>query len=287
MKNLYSFVILIFLFALFANQATAQDKANKKSTDKKYFKVAIDYQSDNIYSGRRDSISTGYITPLLGYYTKSGFYINGSLSILMNEGRVDVFSLEGGYDFKIGKLDGGISVQRYFYNAQSYNVQSEISGNASANIGYQFKYLKPSLEAEFNIGATPDYALTVGFEHTFYAIDDELEITPSIFINGSTMNFYDSYFQKRRYAKTRKGSGETTGTVLNGAQFMTRDFEFSVPLDYTINKFSLNFTPGYVIPVNPNIVVIDTKSSTGSTSNTYTEKLENTFFWSIGASYKF
>jgi hypothetical protein len=179
-------------------------------------------------------------------------------------------------------------VERYFYNAQSYNVQSEISGTASANLGYQFKYIKPGLEAAFSFGKNPDYAITIGCEHTFYAMDDQLQITSLLNIKGSTMNFYNSYFEKRRYAKTRKGPGGTTGAVLNGARFMTRDFEFSLPLDYTINKFSFNFSPGYIIAVNPDVVVIHTTSSGGSiSSNAYTEDLRNTFYWSIGAAYKF
>lgn len=287
MKNFNTTFLFIFFAQLLTLKSVAQEKAKEKSADKKYYKFAINYQSDHIYSGRRDSIQTAYLTPQFGCFTKSGFYINGSLSLLLTESRVDLFTLEGGYEFARKHFDGSISVERYFYNAKSYNVEAEIRGSLIVTAGYEFKYLKPTVQADFNIGANADYNLTLGCEHTFYALDDNLMVTPSLFVSASTMNFYNSYFQKRRYAKTRKASKEMTANILNGGQFSTREIELSVPLDYSIKKVSLNFTPGYVIPVNPNTVQLKSGSGGDVSTSTFTEELNNVFYWSVGASFKF
>ena len=40
-----------------------------------YFAAGISYLTNSVYNGRKDSLSTPYLTPTLGYYDKSGFFI--------------------------------------------------------------------------------------------------------------------------------------------------------------------------------------------------------------------
>lgn len=47
-----------------------------------YFKARIDYLSNSIYNGRKDSMVLPYYSPSLGYYDKGGFYISGTVSYL-------------------------------------------------------------------------------------------------------------------------------------------------------------------------------------------------------------
>jgi len=57
------------------------------------------------------------------------------------------------------------------------------------------------------------------------------------------------------------------------------DYELSVPVGYTLNKFRFSFTPVYAMPVNAATIT--------NGQNTYKEDLSNSFFWSLGVSYKF
>jgi len=287
-------IFILFHFLIVSGSINAQDNSNDDSSPKRsYFKLGVNYINDNVYLGRKDSVKVPYLTPSIGYYSKSGFYITGSFSYLPSSGesRIDVFNLEAGYDFTIKKLEGEIYINKDFYNAKSFSVKSELSANATANFGYDIGFIKPSLGGSINFGSTNDYALTGGLNHSFSLNDDKLSISPAINFNASTQNYYNSYYQKRKYANSRKGKNggyDITAIALNVNNFKIMDYELSVPFEYTVNKITLNFTPTYAIPTNPNQVVLDVKSSNGgSYTKTYTEKLANTFFWSFEISYKF
>jgi hypothetical protein len=77
----------------------AQDK--KGQDNNSYGKGSIEFVNNSVYLGRKDSITTTYLNPFLGYYDKSGFFIFGTASYLFRSGqnRFDVFNLDAGYDF--------------------------------------------------------------------------------------------------------------------------------------------------------------------------------------------
>ena len=116
MKQMHiRFCISLLLFSFIAN---AQDQPQEKK-DKSYFQVGLKYLSDNVYLGRKDSATISYITPTLGYYNKSGFYITGGISYQPNNGanRIDLATIEAGYDFSIkDKFYGGLYAGKYFYS---------------------------------------------------------------------------------------------------------------------------------------------------------------------------
>jgi hypothetical protein len=115
-----------------------------------------------------------------------------------------------------------------------------------------------------------------------------VEITPSFLLNGSTRNFYGSFYGNR---KLKKGNGPgvtVTASVLDASKFKIMDYELSMPFSYTVKKFTLGFTPTYSIPVNAAVVTIVTKPPIGpAVTRTVTEKLENTFYFSVEAAIKF
>ena len=104
----------------------AQDSESEKesSTDKSYFKVGLNYINDNVYLGRKDSVKVPYLTPSIGYYHKSGFYITGSLSYLPTSGesRIDLYTVETGYSFSTKKTEGEFSVSKDFFSSQSFKA---------------------------------------------------------------------------------------------------------------------------------------------------------------------
>jgi len=295
MKYPYPAVFCVFILG-FCHLAHAQD--NKDSTTdtpkKSYFQAGISYLSDNVYLGRKDSVMIPYVTPTFGYYHKSGVYINGSFSYLLLSGqnRVDAFVLEAGYDFNIGDFEGSINGVKNFYNTQSTNVKSEISSSAGVSMGYDFGFIRPSAAVTLSFGTATDYALALGLEHTFSAAADKLEITPSFLLNAGTQNYYGSYYNKRRYGKRKTKNGvpltyDISADLSEVSKFKTMDYEFNVPIDYTIKKFTFNFTPSFAIPVNPNTVTLLIKPSVGQpVSKTFTESLSHVFYFSLGITCK-
>jgi hypothetical protein len=146
--------------------------------------------------------------------------------------------------------------------------------------------------AGINFGTKPDYLLSFGLEHTFYAAKDKWQFTPTIKANGSTQNYYGSYYNKRKLGGKRKNAGviyDVTATVQEAARFKMLDYQFNLPILYIYHKFSFNCTPAYVIPVNPAVVTVQKKPENGGNTITRTsaETISNSFYFSVGMSYKF
>lgn len=297
--------ILCSVLFLLVNTLQAQEKSDSTHEDldsihekpaRSYFEIGVSYLSDNVYFGRKDSAKIPYISPTIGYYAKSGFYINGSFSYIPTSGenRIDAFILETGWDFSIGDFDGEINATKNFYNSTSTNVKSEISGSIGATAGYDFGFIKPSAQGTLAFGTNfTDYSLTLGLEHTFEVVPEKFEFTPSFFFNESTQNYYGSYYSKRRYTKRKTKAGvpityKVSADLTDVSKFKPMDYEFTLPIDYTVKKFTFTFTPSYTIPVNPNTVNLVLTPNVGPTiSKTFTETLSNTFFFSLGITCKF
>jgi len=271
-----------------------KDSIGKLIPIKSYFQASVSYLSNNVYLGRKDTAATPYITPTFGYYHKSGLYANASASYLAaaGESRIDLVTLEAGYSFKAGKFDGQASGAKFWFNSASYNIRSELKGSLSFFGAYDFGFIKPTLTPMLNIGNKLDFALTMGAEHTFYLANDAVDITPTVNANASTENFYNSYYKVRKFSVKRKGAnvkvkGTQSGEVLNSAEFKLLDYEFTMPINYTIKKFTLNFSPVYAVPVNPAVTVVTTKKGAQApTTKTSTEVLSNSFFFQAGVTYK-
>jgi len=291
---------------MYSHALYAQDKADsaqtvkedsilleKEKPQKSYFQVGLSYLNDNVYSGRKDSVRIPYLTPSLGFYHKSGLYLSASFSYVPDStSRIDAVLLEGGYDFTIGKFEGEINASKNYYNANSTNVKSEIAGSLSFSGALDFDVLRPTATFGLNFGSATDYELDLGLEHTFATADDKLEITPSFLLNAGTQNYYGSYYSKRRYTKRKTKAGipityQVSADLSEVSRFKVMDYEFSVPVDYTAGKFTFSFSPVLALPVNPNTVtLVLTPSSGPQLSKTFTEKLGNTFYWSLGVTCK-
>lgn len=100
----------LLIFA--SNTLVAQyDKSSskKKNNDKvSYGLISINYISDAVFMGRKDSISAPYLYPSILYHHKSGLYAKGSFSYLTkaNESRIDLFLITAGIDFSVNDFSG-------------------------------------------------------------------------------------------------------------------------------------------------------------------------------------
>ena len=286
-------ILLTVVLGAGLHAAQAQDDSTADATPaKSYGKISLNYLTNSVYNGRKDSLNTPYLTPTIGYYAKSGFFADGSLSYLTRTGSdgIDLATIEMGYDFTIKDFDGEIMGSKFFYNSNSTNTKSEISSSLSASAGYDFGFIHPTLHGSLSFGKSTDYAVAFSLDHAFSVADDKLAITPSFLLNASTQNYYGSYYNSRRYAKLRKKVYyDISADVTDASRFKLLDYEFSVPIDYTVNKFTFSIVPSYAIPVNPAVITVNIKpSATSATiSKTNTEKTENTFYASFEVSFKF
>ena len=266
--------IILFLFCISSITKAQDTSGNHKAS---HFKLAASYLTNSVYNGRKDSTTLPYLTPSFGYFDKSGFYVKGSISYLAASGdsRIDLFSLETGYDFTISdKLYGGIYGSKYFYNNSSTGVRSETKGALGGSLSYDPGFITVSSGIDVSFASKTDINFSGSLAHGFYFGDDgdEWSITPTITVNAGSQNAYQDYVKKRK----SKGVS-STAIQTNSSNFSILDYELSLPFAYDTKKWGLFFTPTYAIPQNP----ISIASSTGSGFTT--EKLTNVFYAELGA----
>ena len=293
MKKMYRCLFVCATFFCWVANAQAQDSTKSEEPAKSHFEAELSYLSNNVYLGRQDSLKVPYLTPTFSYYNKSGIYVSSSLSYLNSAGisRVDLFDIDAGYTFTSSKLSGDFYAEKDFYNSQSKNVKSETKGSVNGTLSYDLGFIKPVLQGGIEFNKANDYYAALGLGHSFFLVDDNLEIDPSFLVNASTQNAYSSYYTKRKFATKKKQTGPVTTTqayLQNASDFKIMDYEFSLPVDYSAGKFTFDFTPTVAMPVNPNVVVTTVTPPSGiSVTKTKTEKLTNPFFWSVGVTYDF
>jgi hypothetical protein len=260
---------------------------------KSHIKVEIGYLSNNVYFGRKDSVAIPYITGQMGYYHKSGLYTNVTASYLPTAGqnRFDLFTIEAGYNHRFGAVEMQLAGSKFYYNSNSYNVESEIQETFAAAFAYDWKVLTPVLMGTAIFAGTTDYAASFGLEHSFYALKSRLEIIASATANASTQNYYSQYYRYRRYAIDRFKiplSYSIIAEVLDPSVFKVLDYELSLPITYNVKKFTFNFDPLFAIPVNPARLRITRKiNNTIIGQKEYQERLNDSFFFQCGIAYKF
>ncbi|MEZ7497715.1 hypothetical protein QO200_03085 [Flavobacterium sp. Arc3] len=287
MKNLKTVFFLLCISTPFF--IIAQNNKNIEKAQS-YILTDISFQNDAVFMGRRDSITAPYIVPSLGYYDASGFFADASLSYLTksNENRVDLFLLTAGYHFDSNKLSGAISGTKYFFNDNSYSIQSEIEADVSAFISYDFDILEASILASsyFSKDSNTDFFVGAQLAKSLYTTDKSLEITPTIAAHAGSQYFYQEYYQYNRVGN-RKGNGtnenQQIGTTIVGIdevnKFNLLNIELSLPIHYYSKSFIFSFSPHLAFPQgNATIVTEDAIIK---------EDLKEVFYFSAGISYWF
>ena len=286
-KYIIFFSILFVLFNIPLNSNTQKISSVDSTTkihfgEKSYALINTDYYNNIVFLGRKSSSKAPYLSVLAGYYHKSGLFINGGISYLVasGENRIDLFTITTGYDFYLKNFSAGIYGTKYFFNDKSYTVKSELSGNVSVYADYDFNIVDVYIDGNAYFSSTTDFIVGAAVSHTFYTVNDNLTITPTVYLNTGTQNYYSNYNNNRRFRQHMPdgGGSSSMGTGMMGASFKVLDYELSVPVSYTIKKLRFSLTPVFAIPVNAATIANDL--------NTYKEDLSNSFFWSLGVSYK-
>ena len=264
---------------------------NETESDSTYVLVDMNFISDAVFMGRKDSISNPYFYPSLTYHHKSGFYGTGSFSYLSkpDEGRVDLLLLTAGFDFSIKKLDGDVSITKYFFNENSYNVISEVDADLTAQLVYDFKVVNLGLTSSiyFNSDGNNDIFLSSEISHDYISKSEKFQISPTAGFYLGSQNFYEQYYINNRFGGGRgqqqsQGNGSTQSTqieIKESEKFGLMAIEFSLPIWYVEEPWIFSILPAYVIPKNPATLTVD--------DIIFEEDLENTFYWIVGIAYMF
>jgi hypothetical protein len=287
----------IFIFSLFFNQFNTYAQ-NDTSAEKSYFKVGASYLSNAVYSGRKDSSVVSYLSPLIGYYNKSGFYVDGTMSLLANSsdaGSIDEILLEAGYDFNIqGNFDAGFYASKYFYSNNSYSVTSELQGGIGGYFSYNAGFISIGGGADALISTGTDLTVNGNLSHGFsFGSDNKTwNITPTAEVNAGTQSFYRAYYKNRKFSFTSsgsKGKGHNSGKGSTGNSktisfsqsnsFSILDYELSIPVTFDAKGWGLFAIPTLALPVNPATYVVDGVAQT--------ETLSTSVFVKAGIYFKF
>jgi len=285
-------VLLSFIGTSLIAQGDKSSGKEKSSGDKSYFLTDISYINDAVFLGRRDSIAAPYIFPSIGYYDKSGFFADASISFLTGseENRVDLSLITTGYLFDSKNWSGGISGTAYFYDKDSYNVQSEVTGDITGILSYDLKAFDVSLSAStyFNNGSSPDFFGGLMLDRTFYAFENNLLIDPRVSFYVGSQNFYQEYYSTSRLGN-RKGQGKGSGSsepitvtsveIVEASEFNFLNVELGLPLQYYHKQFIFSLIPVLALPQSSATITID--------DTVISEDLESTFYFSTGISYWF
>lgn len=282
-------IALLLCLGSRAQRLSAQHQ--RTEVGKSHFVLGMDYLSDNVYQGRKDSIASPYLSTVIGYYHKSGFFLNGSASYLLSPGqnRFDLISIEGGYSHYTDHLNLEVEAARDFYSDESYSVSSEIHGRFSTYISFDFNFIEPSLDLGASFGDSHDLGLDLALAHNISCINDQLVISPTLHMNAGTQNYYSNYFAKRRYSPNRGKSSSISKSakVEDPSHFQIMDYELSIPAEFSLkDKIKLSMIPTYVIPVNPLTITTETKNNGAASSSTAEEILKNSFFIQLGVRYR-
>lgn len=269
-----------------------------------YFKVAANYLSNAVYSGRKDSSIVPYFRPSLGYYNKSGFFASAGMSVLVSPSeplQVDLITTEVGYEFSLSEhVSGGLSASKFFYSDASFASTSELKGAVGVNLTYDLPVITFGTGAELLFSTNTDINANINVSHSF-GLDEnkQLQVTPTFQVNAGTQYFNQAYYEFRKFSvPTSGGSGGSSGngsnrgkghshgsgsstttvqtiTFTNQNKFSILDYEISLPVTYDLSKWGIFLIPYYVLPTSAANYVINGQLKK--------EQLTNTFFIELGA----
>ncbi|CAD5255572.1 MULTISPECIES: hypothetical protein [unclassified Imperialibacter] len=286
MKTLPEYLLPILFLAtqLLSESVAAQTDSIPGRSE---VQIGIKYTSDYLYMGRSDSVKAPYLSAAVEYIHRSGFFASGALSYLTasDQGRIDLLTLSGGYDYYGTNFLAGVSLSEYFFSDLSYTVQSEMKTYLSAYAAYDFSAFV--LHADVNLGFSDNTDVFLGTEinRTFYMLQSRLRLTPLVMINAGTQQYYSEYYTYRS-SQTGKGAAKGKGggpsgqgsatsvSVLESNSFKILDYEAAMRITYRFGNWRLFGQATWAFPVNPSRVTSD--------AGTYTEELHPGFYWSSG-----
>jgi outer membrane scaffolding protein for murein synthesis (MipA/OmpV family) len=261
--------------AIAQNMAVKEVDEDDPYDSRSYFMAGLNCITNNVYLGRKDTVTIPYYAPYIGYHFKNGLYAKGLVSYTTAKGGViDLTTIEAGYDHSFGKhFDGGMYVDKYFYNKNSLNVRANTKGSGGIYAQFSNSIIQPQATFDVNFnGKTRDYVVGFILDHRFAFLDKSLNITPAVGCSFGTQNYYDEYFINRINKKDKKGSVKSVVTSPN--KFVPLVYEFSAKATYRVSKWLFTLTPVYAVPLSPATVTMNNATTNEKVSNTFYLELD-------------
>jgi len=291
-KAVYIYSLVLLSLNIF-NSVVVKAQSYKVLTydsvkEKSQVRIGLRYTSDYLYMGRSDSAKAPYLSPSIGYYHKSGFFLRSSLSYLTakEQGRIDMITVSGGYDYFAKNWALGASISQYFFSDLSYNVMAEMSSYLNGYIGYDFSLFTLYGDASLGFSGSTDVFMGAEISRTFYALRSNLLVTPSVYMQAGTQHYYNEYYAYRSAQTGAGGGGKGQGgssqppptsqtyQILESDEFKILNYEAGLNITYKIKNVRLFASSSWTFPVNPATLVND--------QGEYQEELNSGFFWSSG-----
>ena len=275
---LLSVITLNSLLSAFAQPAAASKSVADSDDDpyehKSYFMYGLNCLSDNVYLGRKDSVTLPYISPYIGYHFANGLYGKALASYAPTHSRIDLLTIEAGYDHSFGEhFNAGISGDKFYYNKNSSSIRSSTTGSVGINGQYTNEWMEPQVSWDFNFNkSSTDYVAGIQLDHDFSLAKGTFHILPTIGMNSGTQYYYDEYFVNKLNKKNK--TTKSKKVVANPGHFVPLDYEISTKITYRITKWLFTLIPLYAVPVSPATITIPEKKQIV----TEKEKLTNSFF---------
>ncbi len=293
--------IALFVLIFFCGYEVSpqnETSVNTSTENESYAVVDLNFISDAIFLGRKDTVSAPYLYTSLGYHHRSGVYAEGSVSYLTksNEGRIDLFLLSAGFEKEINKLNLDLSATKYFFNDDSYNVISEVEADITAQLIYDFDFVNLGWAGSiyFSSDSATDFLMLAQVSHDFTTSDRRWQISPIFELQFGSQQFYEQYFIEQTRKKSGMGTGSGSGSGSSGGDdtsttpiiqlsqsesFQLMAIELNLAIWYQAPPFTFSFIPSYVIPSGETEILVG--------DSMVKEDIESTFYWMAGISYKF
>jgi len=235
----------------------------------------MNYLSDNVYLGRRDTIPIPYYSPYFGYEWKSGFYTFLALSATTSKRtHVDLAVIEAGYenDYSDNFL-AGATMNVYYYNRVSNGIRANARGSAKVFAQYKNEWLQPMLTFNVNRNKkSTDFVASLQADHVFRFSRNTLNIMPAAALNIGTQHYLDEYFVNRLVSKDK--SQKLKKVNADAARFKALNYELSLKTTFRASHWLFTCIPTYSIPLNPATLVFPAATFTETVSNTFYLELD-------------
>ena len=247
--------------------------------------LRLQYTSDWVYAGRKDSLPVAYLTPSILYTHHSGFYVKGFLSYLTTEKRTDLWGVGTGFKMNKGKLYWGIGGEIRIFNDSSYAIQSSVNAMAYTYLGYDLPWIETTVDLNGFFGETGDILVGLELGKTFFLADNKFSFYPNVYGLLGTQRYYSKYYSYKRTTQSKKLGqvGNILPRVNNysimeeATEFKLLSVDLGIAFRYRLNNITFHFLPSYAIPFN---------AATFNTDNAISkENLKNTFYYNLGINF--
>ncbi len=259
-----------------------KDAGDDPYETKDHLVAGLNYLSNNVYLGRKDTLVIPYYSPFLGYHFKSGFYVKGMMAYTTAGnlgGHIDLTTLEAGYDHSFGEhFNVGVNAEKFFYNKNSISVRANTTAGIGLDAQYSNDFVEP--QAIFNVDFnknSQDYVLGLAADHDFGLDDGKLHLIPTASANAGTQNYFDEYFVNRLTKKDK--NNKVKHVVQNPSKINILDYEFNVKTTYRTGHWLFTFIPTYALPESPASILLPGKKL-------QSEHLSNGFYVELDICYR-